>query len=595
LGTYLQIAPAIMPVPKKIIMNWNNLKIRSKIGIGFNLIILLTLIMGGVSLINMQRIESKSQVLVDNYIPSTSNSSKLNILWHEAMFYFQAYDNSSIEYHFNKGKQRIEDLRGVLENLIKLTNDKNEFKEANSEFLKIKAEIEAFNSMQDNYYQTVNEIKKNYADVNNLKEIMENNNQYLYLLNESFASIIDKDPKKLNPVNLKIERLLSGSNIQNNQLGNFLNSLKSLNNSFIEAKSQEMKRIELSNNILAEIKSLSDIGLDKISEMGEDNNLIIRKSRLILIFAIIIVFIIGSGFVFLISNSIAKPINEGVNLAQRIAEGNLTQIIENNRTDEAGQLLNSLNKMTISLLGLIKEIKISANNMADASMQMKTNAMVLSESSSEQAASTEEVSASMEEIHSNVLQNTKNAKKTKEIAVNAANGILESIKVSEEAIISLKDIAQKVTIIDDIAFQTNLLALNAAVEAARAGQSGKGFSVVATEVRKLAERSKIAATGINSLSMENIDRSGRTGEILDKISPDIINTSKLVEEILNNNIDQNSGIEHINLALAQLNKITQQVATNSEELAASSEELLSQAMQLRSVISIFDTGEEKES
>jgi methyl-accepting chemotaxis protein len=573
-------------------MNWNNLRIRSKIGLGFNLIILLSLIVGGITLVNIQRIGSKSKILVNDYIPSTSNSSKLNTYWHETMYYLQAYDYSYNEYFFDKGLKRITNLNSILENLVNLTSNNSEFKQANIAFLEIKKEIEEFHTILKNYHQNQAEVQKLLTYINNRQDSVELNNQALSAVNESFAFIMNRDPKKLYPVNIKIEKLLNSNDIQNNQkLKKYLSNLKSLNYSFIEAKELELKRIELSETILAEVKSLSDIGLDKTTEIGEDNNLIAQKSKIILIVALLALVILGATFVYFISNSIAKPINDAVDLAYKIAEGNLTHIIENDRADEAGMLLEALNKMTTRLLDLIKEIKISANNMADASMQMKTNALVLSESSTEQAASTEEVSSSMEEINAAVAVNTENAKRTKEISINAANGIIESLKVSDEAILSLKEIAQKVSIIDDIAFQTNLLALNAAVEAARSGQSGKGFSVVATEVRKLAERSKTASNSINILSKENITRSGKTGEILNKISPDIINTSKLVEQILNNSVEQNSGIDHISIALKQLNNITQNVASNSEELAASSEELLSQAEQLRSVISSFDTGE----
>jgi methyl-accepting chemotaxis protein len=193
----------------------------------------------------------------------------------------------------------------------------------------------------------------------------------------------------------------------------------------------------------------------------------------------------------------------------------------------------------------------------------------------------------MEEMASNIQQNTDNAQQTDKIATSASSSIAKVSKASEESTASIKNIADKILIINDIAFQTNILALNAAVEAARAGEHGRGFAVVAAEVRKLAERSKIAADEINVLAKNSVKVTEESAVLLNQIIPEIEKTAKLVQEISAASIEQTSGADQINNAIQQLNTITQQNAAASEELATSAEEMASQAEQLQDIISYF--------
>jgi methyl-accepting chemotaxis protein len=201
----------------------------------------------------------------------------------------------------------------------------------------------------------------------------------------------------------------------------------------------------------------------------------------------------------------------------------------------------------------------------------------------------------MEEMASNIQQTTENSEQTQGIVTNAVKGIQEGNKSSEIAVESMKNIAEKIKIINDIAFQTNILALNAAVEAARAGEHGKGFAVVAAEVRKLAERSKIAADEIDELSQSGVSISEKAGKQLAEIVPEIEKTANLIGEITAASNEQNSGAEQVNNAIQQLNQVTQQNAASSEEMATSSEELSSQAEQLKDIIGFFNVGDRQKS
>ncbi|OFX80896.1 MAG: hypothetical protein A2X12_02090 [Bacteroidetes bacterium GWE2_29_8] len=211
----------------------------------------------------------------------------------------------------------------------------------------------------------------------------------------------------------------------------------------------------------------------------------------------------------------------------------------------------------------------------------------MSQGASEQASSAEEVSSSMEQMAANIQQNTDNAQQTEKIAVNSAEGINKVALAAKDTLNQMKEIAEKVSIIGEIARQTNILALNAAVEAARAGEHGKGFAVVAAEVRKLAERSQSAAVEIDSLTKISVRSTEEAGMLMNAIAPEIQKTAKLVQEITAASMEQSSGADQVNNALQQLNKVTQQNAAASEEMSTGAEELSSQAEQLLETISFF--------
>lgn len=287
--------------------------------------------------------------------------------------------------------------------------------------------------------------------------------------------------------------------------------------------------------------------------------------------------------------SINRSIHQASEIVKKLAGGDLTVDITVRSRDEIGHVLENIKIMVAKLKEVITAVSAASQNIASASLQMSDSSGQMSQGTTQQAASAEEVSVSMEQMTSTIGQNTDNAQQTEKIALQAAQEIVAGSNAVIETVSSMKQIASKIAIMGEISRQTNLLALNAAVEAARAGESGKGFSVVAAEVRKLAERSQIAAQEIDSLSYKGVSLAEKSGNLLGQIVPSIEKTSRLVQEISASSVEQNAGAIQVSTALQQLNEVVQQNAAAAEEMAASAEELSVQAGQLKETIAFFKT------
>ncbi|MET0384093.1 MAG: methyl-accepting chemotaxis protein [Burkholderiaceae bacterium] len=275
-----------------------------------------------------------------------------------------------------------------------------------------------------------------------------------------------------------------------------------------------------------------------------------------------------------------------------LAGGDLTQRITREAQGIFDHVKQDANASSEKLSSIIEEVRAAADALTGAANQVSATAQSLSQSASEQASSVEETTSSIDLMSASITQNSDNARVTDGMAAKASKEAGEGGEAVTRTVAAMKQIAQKICIVDDIAYQTNLLALNAAIEAARAGEHGKGFAVVAAEVRKLAERSQEAAKEIGDLAGNSVSTAERAGKLLDEIVPSIQKTSELVQEIAAASQEQSQSVTEIGGAMGQLSKATQQNASASEELAATSEELSGQAAQLQQSVEFFKLGDE---
>ena len=343
-----------------------------------------------------------------------------------------------------------------------------------------------------------------------------------------------------------------------------------------------------------EAQSLLNVHRDgklRYAKATADSNAELASSvSIAMVIAVLVAVILAIVLGLMVTRSITTGINKGVAFVEVVSQGDLSIEAEESlleRKDEIGALSRAMQNMVDKLKVVMTNILTGSESISSASLQLSSTSQQMSQGASEQASSAEEVSASMEQMSANIQQNTDNALGAEKISLAGTERISKSNEAAQMSINSMREIADKVSIISDIAFQTNILALNAAVEAARAGEQGRGFAVVAAEVRKLAERSKVAAEEIARISKNGVLLSDEAGKMLELVVPDIQKTAKLVQEIAAASIEQNSGADQVNTALQQLNQVTQQNAAASEEMATASEELSSQAEQLKEIISYF--------
>ena len=341
------------------------------------------------------------------------------------------------------------------------------------------------------------------------------------------------------------------------------------------------------------IKHLEDFSAFQAELMAESSHgatEAFESARMIMIASGIAALLIAALLGFLITRSLLRQLGGepayAADVVTRIAAGDLTVAVATKAGDTTS-MLAAIKSMSEKLSQIITEVRSNADALSSASEEISATAQSMSQAASEQAASVEETSASMEQMSASIAQNTENAKVTDGMAGKASREANEGGQAVKETVRAMKTIAEKIGIVDDIAYQTNLLALNAAIEAARAGEHGKGFAVVAAEVRKLAERSQVAAQEIGEVAKTSVSLAERAGGLLDEIVPSIAKTSDLVQEIAAASEEQTSGVGQISTAMNQLSEITQQSASSSEELAATAEEMSSQAEQLQQLMDYF--------
>jgi methyl-accepting chemotaxis protein len=309
------------------------------------------------------------------------------------------------------------------------------------------------------------------------------------------------------------------------------------------------------------------------------------RTGLLAVLALAAIVLIGASIV--ISRNITRRLATAVAAADRIARGDLSDDVAVQGSDEIAQLQHSMRAMNEKLSEVIGEVRSGSDALTAASQQVSATSQSLSQGTGEQAASVEETTSSLEEMSASISQNAENSRQTEQMATGSARNADESGRAVLETVGAMRQIAEKTSIIEEIAYQTNLLALNAAIEAARAGEHGRGFAVVATEVRKLAERAQRASKEIGELAGSSVEVAERSGKLLADLVPTIRKTADLVQEVSAASQEQSAGVQQVSKAMAVVDQVTQRNASASEELSSTAEEMSSQAEALLQLIGFF--------
>ena len=604
-------------------MKFKDLKIRTQLGIAFAVAVVPLIIISIIPIVMLGSLNDIAQKLVNRYVPMLHNANDLVNNLGKSVASFQELINTSMD---ENSRRNTAEIVGVT---------REEFNELQNlmESAPVPPELQmAYDSVKVRFL----ELDSLYSIVENTNKVTEQANSQLVALQQDYEGRVDRFYKRIKTMpqyavaseqlrrNMLLNKLLSIPVITNDNvlLEEYLNenadiekklantafdpTLKNeyaqitkvkqdylaksadVYNSSIDMRDALFKLPDLGLKLKALTEELSDV-VEKLSaKRAEDIETTTKEMRiggytmLVIVLGVVIIFLITC------TSIITKGLHRNTAKTMKLAAGDLTTNFEHSDgNSELSILNNSMADMKDTLTDIVRSISESSDAIYVAAGELNRASQQMSTSANEQASSAEEISSAIEEMASTIDQNSQNAIKTEKIANASAKSIRECNEAAQKTVRAITEIAQKITVIDDIAFQTNILALNAAVEAARAGEHGKGFAVVAAEVRKLAEKCAIAAKDIDSVSAGGVNLAKLTGTVFSKVLPEIEQTSVLVQEIATSSREQASGGQQINTAVQRFNTGIQQFATISDEVASSSSNLIQQSERLQEIIKFF--------